>query len=66
MYHANTEKEEKINNGRNKQPNQESMRIIEEKENCKDLRILEADTIKQTKMKQKQCHWDQLYKRENL
>ena len=34
-------------------PNQKSTRTFEEKENFKYLRILEADTIKQTEMKEK-------------
>ena len=35
------------------QPNQKSIRKIEEKENYKYLGILEADAIKQTEMKEK-------------
>ena len=34
-------------------PNEEKIRILGEKENCKYLRILEANTIKQTEMKEK-------------
>ena len=35
------------------QPNQEKIRTLREKENHKYLGILEADTIKQTEMKEK-------------
>ena len=35
------------------QPNQESIRMLEEKENYKYLEILEVNIIKQTKMKEK-------------
>ena len=53
MWHDHNEKGKKINNGRNKNnQNEERISWFVEKENYKDLAILEADAIKQ-KMKGK-------------
>ena len=46
-------KEKRETTERIEEQNQEKIRMLREKENCKFLRILEADTIKQGKIKWK-------------
>ena len=53
MRHANNEKRERYMTEGIKLPNQEKIRMLGEKETCKYLGILEADTIKQMEMKEK-------------
>ena len=53
MHHALNEKKEMTHDRGTELPNQEKTRALGEKETNKYLGILEADTIKQVKMKGK-------------
>ena len=53
MCHADNEKPEKRNNGRNRTAKSQKIRILGEKENSKDLGMLEANTVKISEMKEK-------------
>ena len=53
MYHASNEKRQTNLTGGMELQNQDKIRTLGEKETCKYLGILEADTIKQVEMKEK-------------
>ena len=53
MCYVDYEKRKKTNNGPKELPNQERNLKIGEKETCKYLGMLEADTVKQVEMKEK-------------